>query len=108
MSKKNILITGHSGLLGSALVEILKAEHFVYDIGFDNITDQDALKKRTHEFTKIDWIIHTAAITDVDYCEKNEENKEICRQVNVGGTEQIRDLLAKHFNAKLLYISTVS
>ena len=46
-----------------------------------------------------DSIIHTAAITNVDYCELNPE---LCHKVNVLGTQNIFDV-AKNINAHFSY-----
>ena len=100
---KKILITGITGLLGSALQEILKEEGYdVYDIDVD-ITDGNAVKSVASEGS-MDWIIHTAAMTNVNQCEKEQTT---CYDVNVEGAKNVRDL-AKKLGAKLLYISTVS
>lgn len=103
MEKKNIVITGMSGLLGSALRQILEKTCHVYDIGVD-IADAKAIEKFDIVGKKIDWIIHTAAMTDVNYCEKEQQ---LCQNVNVDGTRHVRDL-AKTHNSNLLYISTAS
>ena len=103
MEKQSILITGITGLLGSSLQKILQNEGCdVYDIGVD-ITDGNAVKNVAPD-GKINWVIHTAAMTDVNRCEKEQS---ACYNVNVDGTKNIRDL-AKKLGAKLLYISTVS
>jgi len=89
--------------LGSALQEILKEEGYdVYDIDVD-ITDGNAVKSVASEGS-MDWIIHTAAMTNVNQCEKEQTT---CYDVNVEGAKNVRDL-AKKLGAKLLYISTVS
>src|SRR3989344_563859 len=100
---QKILITGVTGLLGSVLQEILKEEGYdVYNIDGD-ITDSSVVKNVSPK-GDVDWIIHTAAMTDVNRCEKEQS---ACYNVNVDGTKNIRDL-AKKLGAKLLYISTVS
>src|SRR5438045_3420060 len=94
---KPILVTGSSGLLGSALLKTLPGiEEFEGDI--TNAKAVDACGKNAS------WIIHTAAMTNVDACEKNQQQ---CWQVNVEGTKNVRNL-ARKLGAKLLYISTVS
>lgn len=104
MYKKGILITGIDGLLGSVLKKkFLEKGYQVYDIGLDI---SDARKVLGYDFAgkKIDWIVHAAAITDVDLCERD---KQLCSKVNFEGTKNIVDL-AKNIGARLLYISTVS
>ncbi len=104
MREKGVLITGIHGLLGSTLKKkLLEKGYQVYDIGLDI---SDAKKVLDYDFVgkKIDWIVHTAAITDVDLC---EIDKQVCSKVNFEGTKNIVDL-AKKIKAKLLYISTAS
>lgn len=93
-----------SGLLGSTLEQILKKEgHDIYDIDMD-ISDTDAVKDCVFRKENFDWIIHTAAVTNVDSCEKD---RFLCYNVNAQGTKNIRDL-AETIGAKLIYISTAS
>jgi len=104
MREQKILITGISGLLGSSLEKVLKEDgHNVYDISID-ISNSTAVKDYKNKKMKFDWIIHTAAVTDVDLCERN---KVLCYKVNFEGTKNIRDL-AKAIRARLIYISTAS
>jgi dTDP-4-dehydrorhamnose reductase len=49
-------------------------------------------------------IVHCAAITDVNLCEKE---KELCRAVNIDGTKNVCEL-ARQTKSKLIYISTPS
>jgi len=100
--RKNIVITGITGLLGSTLKKVLQQQYNVYDIEVD-IADSEAVKNYKIQ-GNIDWVIHTAAMTNVNQCEKEQQ---LCREVNVDGTKNVRDL-AQKYGAKLLYISTVS
>lgn len=99
---KKILLTGANGLLGQKLVELLSdnqdnelialargknrnlnTKGYTYvDI---DLTDFDALAftLKNHRPTHI---IHTAAVTNVDYCESNTSE---CDVINVDLTEQI-------------------
>jgi len=104
VKKQKILITGMSGLLGSTLEQFLKKQDYdVYDINVD-ISNADAVNNFAAKNTNFDWIIHTAAVTDVDSCEKS---RFLCYSVNAQGTKNVRDL-AKTIKAKLIYISTAS
>ena len=49
-------------------------------------------------------IVHCAAITNSDLCEKD---KELCRAVNINGTKNICEL-ARQTRSQLIYISTAS
>ena len=100
--KKNIVITGIDGFLGSTLKIVLGVNHAIYDIGTD-ITDRKAVMNFNIPGKKIDWLIHTAALVDVDFCEHNLEK---CYKVNVEGTKNVRDL-AKKNGAKIMYISSM-
>ena len=110
-----IFITGGSGLLGCALAfelikknEIISGYHHNYiDIKNNNfssvnidICDINSLKDI--ENRSPDAIIHTASLTDLEFCEKNPE---IAYKINVEGTENILRI-AKDCTAKLVYICT--
>lgn len=110
--KRRIAVTGASGLLGYCLSEIFSADNEVTALYHEHpvettncvcrkldITDEDEWKKFANEFHP-DVIIHSAAVTNVDFAEKN---RGVTRRVNVTGTENI----SKHCgNTKLVYIST--
>ena len=51
---------------------------------------------------KPDWIIHAAALTNVDYC---EDHREEAYAINVRGTEHVA-IAAKAVGAGLVYLST--
>lgn len=108
-----ILLTGGSGLLGEKITEkALTKNHTVFSIFRNNHPTngnqiQVDLTNKKHLLTICDQvnptcIIHTAAITNVDYCEKN---KEIALKTNVDTTRTLTEY-AKKKNIQLLYIST--
>ncbi len=112
--KKNLLITGISGLLGSNLAYALRDKfnivgwynyHKVFIPGVDSykadITDKQSIKEFLSDYQP-GIIIHCASLTDIDYCEKN---KEETRRVNVEGTRNILFACANQ-DTKLVYIST--
>jgi dTDP-4-dehydrorhamnose reductase len=99
----NILITGAEGQLGSDLVEILSRQYDIIPVDekdFD-ITD---FKASNDFITKVkpQLIIHSAAYTDVDGCEK-EKAKTF--KVNALGTRNLA-IAARNIDAKFFYIST--
>ena len=98
----NILVTGGNGQLGKALKKILlkKDSQFV-DIDDFDIIDAEKTLTNILKFNP-EIIIHTAAYTDVDGCEKNPE---LAFKVNELGTENIC-VVAKKVDAKVIYIST--
>lgn len=104
VKKKNILITGSKGQLGSAIKEISKDYLHIFffkDKSEMDITNfsfvQNFLKKY-----KIDTVINCAAYTDVINAEKN---KILSDNVNNLGVENLAKLCSK-FNIQLIHIST--
>lgn len=63
---------------------------------------EKAVVIRTIEEFKPDVIVHTAALTNLDYCERN---KKEAWDVNVEGTRNLV-LASKEVNAKFVYVST--
>ena len=109
---ERILITGN-GLLANELTQqfsknsvfltyfknkINKKNSFFLDITKKNILEKVISK------IKPNIIIHTAAITDLDWSEKNID---LTYETNVEGTKNIKEL-AEKFNIKLVFISTDS
>jgi len=109
-----ILITGGSGLLGWNLSKIASCNHQVIISYFKhpvelpdlcsvllNIINKSEVKKLI-KFYRPEVIIHTAALTNVDFC---EENKEITKKTNVNGTRNIAEAV-EEINGKLIFCST--
>lgn len=99
-----VLVTGVKGQLGYDVMKVL--EHRGHEgVGVDvedmDITDEAAVKRVIGEI-RPDAIVHCAAYTAVDAAEDNEE---LCRKVNVVGTENIAKV-AKDIDAKMIYLST--
>lgn len=97
-----IVITGSRGQLGSALQQMLSG-HTVLGLvrPTHDITDMDAIGTAIREFAP-DVVIHAAAMTDVDGCERDPE---LARRVNVLGTRNVA-VAAQRVDADLVYIST--
>ena len=105
MGKLKILVTGKDGQLGYALQE-LSENQFEFTWKFTDrseldITDLIKTQSVLKHFQP-DWIINTAAYTDVDGAESNEE---IAYKVNADGP-YILAKSAKEIGAKLVHIST--
>ena len=118
---RTVLVTGISGMLGVELYKTLKDEYKI--IGLDakdfplprnfplykiDITDWRQFSVLSSQLlvenpkNQIDLIIHTAAYTDVDGCEKNPD---LAYKVNALGTRNIA-LFAQKRGIPLVYIST--
>lgn len=99
-----VLVTGVKGQLGYDVVNELESkgiEAVGVDIEEMDITDANAVDKVITE-SNVDAVIHCAAYTAVDAAEDNED---ICRKINAGGTKNIADV-CKKLDIKMMYIST--
>ena len=99
-----VLVTGVGGQLGYDVMRELKCQH-IDCIGADrkefDITDFEAAHKFITSYMP-DAVVHCSAYTAVD---KAEDERELCHQVNVVGTENIAKI-CKEIDAKMIYIST--
>ncbi|MEZ5339337.1 MAG: SDR family oxidoreductase [bacterium] len=98
-----ILLTG-SGMVASALAsEAHRRGHNVQALPHSEVDMRDLplLRRRVTEF-RPDWIVHTAALTKVDYCQENPREAVV---VNTAATKAIVDL-AQQLMARVLYFST--
>lgn len=99
-----ILVTGVKGQLGYDVIKELANrghEAIGVDIEEMDITDADSVYKVISE-SAVNAVIHCAAYTAVDAA---EDNQEICRKVNVDGTQNIATV-CKKLEIKMMYIST--
>lgn len=99
-----ILVTGVNGQLGYDVVKVLNKRN-IKCLGIDkdelDITDSKAVNEYIIKL-RPECVVHCAAYTAVD---RAEDEEEICRKVNVDGTENIANA-CKEIEAKMIYIST--
>jgi len=114
---RTILLTGAGGFVAGNIISqnrcrnIIEAvEQRAVPILSDNLTwhildlqDSAELRQLFHSL-KPDVIIHTAAISDINYCESHQE---IAESVNVGVTRTLVDLCAES-DVRLIYFSSDS
>lgn len=113
-----VIITGSNGLLGQSLLNLLLEEKEKYQVfGFSrginrsgredfnyvsiDITEQENLKKSIKEIQP-DFIINTAAMTQVDDC---ENNKQACDVLNVDVVKWLSEI-ADEIKTHVIHIST--
>ncbi|MBM7613936.1 dTDP-4-dehydrorhamnose reductase [Alkaliphilus hydrothermalis] len=97
-----ICILGGTGQLGNELNKVLQHQE-IYSFGkkdFD-ITNLEESYKRLRVIDP-EVIIHAAAYTNVDGCEKKQD---VAQQVNVEGTENIAKI-SERIGSRLIYISS--
>jgi len=108
-----LLVTGASGLLGTRICQLATKQNYeVYSAHSEHtpqfgtpikldITDSTALKQ-IFDKTKPDAVVHSAAFSDVDKCEKE---KDLAWKTNAESTSNIAQLCHKR-NCFLVYVST--
>ena len=113
-----VIITGSNGLLGQSLLKLLLEEKEKYQVyGFSrggnrsgredftyisiDITDEENLKKEVQKINP-NFIINTAAMTQVDDC---ENNKEACDALNIDVVKWLSEI-SDEVDAHLIHIST--
>jgi len=111
-----VLITGANGLLGQKLVQLLSSRtevvatsrgpcRFELPPGSSyhsmDITNEDQVSSVINQLQP-QAVIHTAAMTQVDQCEQDQES---CLSVNVEGTRNVAEA-AESISAYLIHLST--
>ena len=114
--KNRILITGSNGMLGQRAVQFYSSKENIELLAtsveekavFDSveyipvdIKDRDNIKKVIYDYCP-DFIVHTAAFTNVDLSEKLRED---AWKINVKGVEYIAEA-ARTIDAHIIHIST--
>jgi dTDP-4-dehydrorhamnose reductase len=115
---KRVLITGSNGLLGQKLIDLALAQSDIslvatssgsnrhpIKVGYTyqelDVCDTDALRMAIVKYQP-QAIIHTAAMTNVDACESNQE---ACEKLNVTAVASLATL-CQEFNIQLIHLST--
>ncbi len=98
-------MTGAHGMLGGALSQRLQQRHELFAAGREqlDVADRRAVLAALTTYEP-DWVIHLAALTDVDRCEREPEE---ARRVNTQGTEHIVDA-CRQVGAGLLFLSSIA
>ena len=108
--KRKVLITGCGGMLGSAFHEVfannweVRATDLVPNepwLGALDVRDVHALRRVIADDPP-DYVIHLAALTDLEFCETHPEETYA---TNTLGTMQVA-LLAKEFDLTMVYVSS--
>ena len=118
MAKSKVLVTGSNGLLGQKLIKLLveKGDFEVFALsrgenrlndkkGYTyysiDLTDWEELERMLGDI-RPDFVVHTAAMTNVDACELNPTE---CDLMNVEMVEQLVRIL-KPMDTHLIHLST--
>jgi dTDP-4-dehydrorhamnose reductase len=97
-----VVISGHKGQLGTALQKVLTGEElFGLDLPEHDITDPASVVDIVAGI-RPDVVIHAAAMTDVDGCERNPD---LAFRVNALGTHNMA-LACERCGAAMVYVST--
>ena len=97
-----VLLIGANGMLGKDLVREWKDDELIRATSQDADIRSYEQVERLITGTRPDWILLTAAYTDVD---GSERDPDAAFAVNASGTENVAKLAGK-YGSKLLYIST--
>jgi dTDP-4-dehydrorhamnose reductase len=113
-----VIITGSNGLLGQSLLSLLLKEKEIYEVyGFSrgknrsgrddfnytpiDLTEEEFLKTAIEKINP-DFIINTAAMTQVDDC---EESKEACDTLNIDVVKYLVEV-SKKLHTHVIHLST--
>lgn len=110
-SDARVLITGCGGMLGDAMYRTFVAAHgqvHATDLVLTEpwLSPLDVRElgdcERTFAEVRPGIVLHLAALTDLEYCETNQDD---CWRTNALGAENVA-LLARRYDATMVYIST--
>lgn len=96
------LVTGGNGQLGNAFRKILPKEEAVFtDVTELDVSDRESVLEKVEEI-RPEFVLHCAALTNVDGC---EDNNELADKINHLSVEYFAEACNK-IGATLIYIST--
>jgi dTDP-4-dehydrorhamnose reductase len=99
---KRVAITGHKGQLGTALFQALAGHKLLgLDLPDHDISDPASIGQALDAFQP-DLVVHAAAMTHVDACEREPE---LAFRINVVGTQNVA-LACGHCGAEMVHVST--
>ena len=109
MDKPQIIGIGIEGLIGSRIRELLKNEFDFISLGISqgvNVTNPATLV-RIKDYKESNFVLHLAAKTDVDSCEKDKHLKEAGAswKINVEGAKNVAEI-CREMGKKIIYFST--
>ena len=107
----NILITGSCGMLGQYFCKYFEKKNNIFKISKRKIFEDQYLSidfldfnnkniRRLEKFVEPDIIIHSAALTNVDLCEKDQA---IAKKINYDSTKKIIQIFK---GVKIIFISS--
>ncbi|MEK7203450.1 MAG: dTDP-4-dehydrorhamnose reductase [Patescibacteria group bacterium] len=101
-----ILILGAQGSLGQQLIKVFSADNQVvaWDRMEVDITDKELVFKKINDL-KPEVIINAAAYNAVDKCEKNDEEYELAKKINIDGPKFLAEATL-NVKAVLIHYST--
>ena len=97
-----VTLFGATGLLGQELVQELKAEHLTALSSKDADLRDRARVREVIRDSRPDWILLSAAYTDVDGC---ESNRDLAFAVNCAGAVNVAEA-AREAGSRLMFVST--
>ncbi|HRW09950.1 MAG TPA: dTDP-4-dehydrorhamnose reductase [Caldilineaceae bacterium] len=103
---KKVLVTGAKGMLGSDLCQILRQRDYevvITDIGEMDVRNRTQVRA-TMQAVEPDWVIHLAAMTDVDACERDPDESF---RSNTIATQNVA-LACQEMDVLMTYVSTIS